>query len=512
MRKNVETTAIDDYITLFEHSKRARLLQSIANLLEWDQETYMPVKSSAFRSQQLELMAGLIHKEKTSPSFVKSLQKLIDLKTGHVLAKGLTADQQAALREWRHDYLIASALPNAFVKSFAKLTCESMVVWANARKENSFSTFSPYLEKIVAAAKQQAEYIGYKKHPYDALLGLFEPEITTEIVTEVFAKLKKGIKELLAKIQSAPQVDDACLYGKFPQEKQLQFAHSILKQMGYNMEHGRLDLSTHPFSMSLHPSDSRITTRIHSNSLFDCISTVLHEGGHSLYEMGLLPEYYGSPLCEAVSLGVHESQSRLWETRIGQSKAFWKHFLPSLKKTFPQLENTNLEVFYKAINKVAPTFIRVESDEVTYSLHVIVRFELEKQLIEGSLKVRDLPAAWNEKMKDLLGITPPTDREGCLQDVHWSMGAFGYFPTYALGNLYASQFFEAFVLDFPDWEKRVAAGELLFLKNWLGEKIHKHGRTYRANDLIKKVTGHKISEKPYLSYLNQKYKVIYNLT
>lgn len=470
----------------------------------------MPPAGSSIRAEQIELMASLNHKEKTSRRFEKSLSSLIDLQTGKILAQDLSSEQKAALKEWRRDFLIATSLPNAFVKQFARLTSESMIAWTKARKKNAFKEFSPYLEKIIDLSRKKAEYIGFKEHPYDALLDTFEPDTTSEEVGELFIRVKKEIQSLLKKIMASKQVDDSCLHGNFSSEKQLSFGKVLLEAMGYDLEKGRLDLSTHPFSMAIHPSDSRVTTRIHHSSLFDSLSAVLHEGGHSLYEMGLMPEYYGSPLCEAVSLGIHESQSRLWETRIGQSKPFWKHFLPQLAKTFPQLKEVSLNTFYKAINKVSPTFIRVESDEVTYSLHVILRFELEKKLIEGSLKVADLPDAWNAEMEASLGVVPETDTEGCLQDIHWSMGAFGYFPTYALGNLYASQFFSTFEKKFPEWEKRVAKGDLLFVREWLREEIHRHGRTFRAAELVKKVTGKPLSPAPYLSYLNAKYGEIYN--
>lgn len=470
----------------------------------------MPPGGSSVRSEQVELMASLIHKEHTSAAYKKALSSLIDLESGNIVGKGVSKEQKAALREWRRDYLLATTLPNTFVKEFARLTSEGITVWAQARSENNFALFAPYLEKIVAMSRQKAEYHGYKDHPYDALLDYFEPNTTSQEVNHLFSIVKKEIHALLQKINSSKQVDDSCLHGKFSEEKQLAFGKVLLEAMGYDLRKGRLDLSTHPFSMAIHPSDSRVTTRIHHTSIFDSLSAVLHEGGHSLYEMGMLPEYYGSPLCEAVSLGIHESQSRFWETRIGQSKPFWKHFLPKLSQTFPKLKGISLNTFYKAINKVAPTYIRVEADEVTYSLHVILRFELEKQLIEGSLKVKDLPEAWNDKMKTLLGITPKTDSEGCLQDIHWSMGAFGYFPTYTLGNLYASQFFEAFEKTFSDWETAVAKGELLFIREWLREQIHQYGRTYQAAELVKKVTGKPLSSAPYLNYLKTKYSKIYS--
>lgn len=498
-----------EYQTLYALSKKIRLLDSISYLLEWDQETYMPPAGASVRAEQIELMASLNHKERTHPKFEKNLAKLIDLDTGKERAKGLSIKQKAAVREWRRDFLMAQSLPNTFVKAFARLTAESMTIWAHMRKDNNFASFAPYLEKILTMSQEKAEYLGYKAHPYDALLDSFEPHTTSKEVSELFSKIKKNIQSLLKNIQRSSQVDDSFLHGTFSSNKQLAFGKILLEAMGYELDKGRLDLSTHPFSIAIHPSDSRITTRIHSSSLFHSLSAVLHEGGHSLYEMGLMPEYYGSPLCEAISLGIHESQSRLWETRIGQSKPFWKHFLPALAKTFPQLQDVSLNAFYKAINKVSPTYIRVESDEVSYSLHVILRFELEKRLIEGSLKVIDLPEAWRAEMQASLGITPPTDTEGCLQDIHWAMGAFGYFPTYALGNLYASQFFSALEKEYPDWEKRLAKGELLFIREWLRKNIHRHGRTYCAADLVKRVTGKPLSPFPYLTYLKNKYHEIY---
>lgn len=498
-----------DYQALFELSKKVRLLDSVSYLLEWDQETYMPPKGSSVRAEQLELMASLSHQERTSKKFEQALTKLIDLDSGKVKEEALSIPQKAALREWRRDFIKASSLPNAFVREFAKLSAESMTVWAQARKENKFSDFAPHLARIIEMSRKKAEYLGYKDHPYDALLDNFEPNATTAELDTLFGKLKKSIRQLLDTLVACKPIDDRCLHGKFPAEKQLKFGRELLHAMGYDLEKGRLDLSNHPFSMSIHPSDSRVTTRIHRSSLFDSLSAVLHEGGHSLYEMGLMPEYYGSPLCEPVSLGIHESQSRLWETRIGQSKPFWKHFFPLLQKEFKKLEPVTLDQFYRAINRVSPTFIRVEADEVTYSLHVILRFELEKQLIEGSLKVTEIPEAWNAQMETLLGIIPPTDREGCLQDIHWSMGAFGYFPTYTLGNLYCAHFFEAFETEFPDWEKRVSHGDLIFLRVWLQDNIHQHGRLYGAHELVKRISGQKLSEKPYLTYLTHKYKSIY---
>jgi carboxypeptidase Taq len=500
-----------NYDDLHKISKHAHLLSSIGGLLEWDQETHMPPGAAAIRGEQVEALAGIVHKEHTGEVFKSALNKLIDIKTGKIKASKLNEPQKAALKIWRRDFLKDTALPQNFVEEFARLTSQSQLVWRKARKENAFKQFAPYLERIVTMARKKADYLGYEDHPYDALMDLYEPEAKSKDVAKLFGELKKGLVPLIKRIQASKQVDDKFIQGKFDHDKQLEFGKLILKDMGFDMDKGRLDLSTHPFSSSAHPTDSRITTRIHPTSLISNISVILHEGGHSLYEMGLPVEAYGSPLGQSISLGIHESQSRWWETRIGQSKAFWKHYLPLLAKTFKgKLQKVTLDDFYKGVNKVEPSFIRVEADEVTYSLHVILRFELEKALIEGSLKVRDIPEAWNAKMMELLGILPTTNAEGCLQDVHWSMGGLGYFPTYTLGNLYAAQFFETFVKKHPDWEKKVAKGELLFIKEWLNENIHRHGRRYSGQELLKNVTGKEFSAKAYLDYLTNKYKVIYS--
>lgn len=501
-----------DYNHLLDVSKHGRILSGIAQLLNWDQETYMPEGAAAIRAQQLETLAGIVHEAKVGKEFGDALSKLIDVKKGMVKAKDLSKEQQAALREWRHDYLKEKALPKEFVTEFAKLTSQSILVWREAKDDNAFQKFAPFLEKIISMERKKADYLGYKDHPYDALVDLYEPGMTTAKVSAVFDPLKKTIVALLKKISKAKQVDDSFLHGNFSHEKQMDFSKKLLADMGYDFKYGRLDLSSHPFSSSAHPTDSRITTRFHKTSLINCVSTVLHEAGHALYEMDLPKEHFGSPLGESISLGVHESQSRWWETRIGQNKSFWQHYLPILKKEFDgKLKNVSLDTFYKGVNKVEPSFIRVDADEVTYPLHVILRFELERALINGSLKVRDIPAAWNAKMKELLGITPKTNSEGCLQDIHWSMGGFGYFPTYTLGNLYAAHFFEAFEKAHPNWESRLAKGELLFIKDWLNKTVHKHGRYYSSLDLLKHATGKNFTADAYTNYLQSKYTQIYNL-
>lgn len=494
-----------NYQKLHDLSKNNRTLQGIVSLLDWDQETYMPSGSIGIRGEQLKIMAGLIHREKVGRKFRNALSKLIDIDTGRIHATGLSAKEQAALREWRRDYIHDTALPTKFVEEFAKTTSQAINSWRHAKKNNAFQQFAPFLERIVSLNRQKADYLGYKDHPYDALLDEFEPESKTKDIATLFTKLKDQLTPLIKKLVQHP-IDDSFLYGEWDREKQISFSHHLLHAMGYDSNYGRLDFSSHPFSSSSHPTDSRITTRIHSTSLMSNIFVVLHEGGHSLYEMGLPQEEYGTPLGDARSLGIHESQSRWWETRIGLSKPFWQYYFPLLKETFHgPLDPISFDAFYHAINKVKPSMIRVESDEVTYPLHVILRFEIEKGLIEGSFNVRDIPEIWNTKMEQYLGIIPESNTEGCLQDIHWSMGAFGYFPTYTLGNLYAAHLFQAFVHDHPDWEVKVAAGELKFIRLWLHEKIYVHGRQYPTLELLELATKKPFSEDAYVQYLKKKY-------
>lgn len=504
------TTAQNDYQKLCEISRKAKVLEGVSFLLEWDQETVMPKKAAPIRAEQIQTLAGLIHKEQTGKPFANALAKLVDLKSGEVTAKGLKPEQNAALKRWHRDYVMHTCLPTAFVEKFARVTSEAHVVWDQAKKGNNFASFLPTLEEVIALNKQKAEYFGYSDHPYDSLLDIYEPEMTTKEVDKVFSKLKNTIVDLLTHIRKSKQIDDSKLTVRYSPNQQLTFGHKLTALIGYSNDTGRLDLSSHPFSSASHPNDSRITTRIIPNLPISNIRSILHECGHAFYESGLPAEHYGSPLGEAISLGVHESQSRWWETRIGQSKGFWKFLLPKMKTHFKgKLDGITVDMMWRAVNKVQPSLIRVEADEVTYALHVVLRFELEKSLIEGSLAPQDLPEAWNHKMQELLGIIPKNDSEGCLQDIHWSMGAFGYFPTYALGNLYASQLFEPFEKEYPDWELRVEKGEFAFIKEWLTENVHIHGRRYNSRELLKKVSGKAFTAEPFEKYLSSKYSEIY---
>lgn len=495
---------------LVEKSKEIQRYHGILSLLHWDQETCMPPGGITIRSEQIAQLSHLVHEEKTSRSFKDLLGKLIHMSSGKPKAKHLTRLQRAALREWHKDYERATKLPSTFVKTFSQVTSEASQIWATAKKENNFKLFAPFLEKIVELNREKAEIYGFEDHPYDALLEAYEPCMTSLRISRIFEGLQKELEHLLQKIEAAKPVDSKFLHAEVGDEKQREIGQWIASQMPVDPGYTRLDLSSHPFSMAIHPRDSRITTRYIPNAFMSNIFSVLHESGHSIYEMGLPIEHWGTPLCEAISLTVHESQSRWWETLLGRSLPFWKHFYPQLQKILPALLKTvPLENFHRAINAVAPSFIRVEADEVTYCLHVILRFDLEKRLIAGKLSVADLPDAWNAKFKELFGLTPPTNAQGCLQDIHWSLGDFGYFPTYALGNLLSAQLFAAFAKHHPDWEAKVEQGDLAFVRQWLKENIHQHGRLYNLDELSQKVTGKPFSEAAYCHYLKKKYSEIY---
>lgn len=501
-----------EYEDLLNFSKKTAILNSIHSLLTWDQETFMPHGAIEIRSSQIAQIAEMVHERRTDREFLKKLEKLIDIDTGKIKANHLTTIQKKALVLWRKDYLRQTKLPASFVKEFSETTSLATQIWAKARKENDFLAFAPTLGKLVGLNQKQADILGYENHPYDALMDLYEPEMTISKIDPLFTSLEKGLSELVKKLHSADPIDDSFLYSTFDHDKQIRFGNLVLSELKIDRNHMRLDESTHPFSIAMHPDDSRITTRIISNNFMSNIYSVLHEVGHGFYERFLPKEHFGSPICEALSLGIHESQSRFWETRIGKSEGFWTYFYPLLQDTFPkEFSNISFEKFLRAINAVKPSLIRVESDEVSYCLHILLRFDIEKELIAGTLPVKEIPRIWNQKMKDLLGICPQTDREGCLQDIHWSCGSMGYFPTYALGNLYASQFFLGFEKQHPDWTKRLSHGDLEFVKEFLITHIHQYGRSLTQDELAIKVSGSSLSEKPYLDYLRTKYHKIYRI-
>jgi len=498
---------MSDYLNLVALSKRAQMIEGISALLGWDQETYMPPKAAPVRAEQKKLLAELSHELHTGKEFEKALSGCINLENGRFLVPDLSEDQKACLRVWRRDFLRQKKLPSSFVQEFASTSSKAMFVWEEAKNGNSFQLFLPYFEELLDLIRKKIDLLGYEEHPYDALLDEFEPGATTTLVDNLFKQLQLALPRLFAEIiarqKNYPELD---ISPPLPLHEQKMILHALLNDIGFDFQRGRLDRSAHPFSEAYHPDDSRITCRKEPTCICDEILTTLHEAGHSFYEMGLPKEHVGTPLGQAISLGIHESVSRWWETRIGRSLPFWKFFYPKLQdRVHGELSGISLEQFVRTLNRVKPSLIRTESDEISYSLHVILRFQIEKELIEGKLQPKDLPERWNSGMKELLGVEPASNKKGCLQDVHWSMGAFGYFPTYTLGNLFSAQFFEVFSHHHPDWGKLVENGQFDFIRNWQQKEIFRHGRRYTSFELVEKVSGKKLSCEPYISYLFEKY-------
>jgi len=495
---------------LLKKNEKIVTLNGILSLLNWDQETYLPPGAIDVRSHQVSELTALIHKMKTQASFKNNLEELINLKSGKIKTNKLTDIQKKTLELMREDYIKLSKIPSSFIHKISKHAALAVNAWADARKKNDYKIFSPYLEKIIDFNLQKAEYLGYEDHPYDALADQFESKMTVKKLHRFFAKLKPALKEILDKIQKKQKPDTSFLNVPFPKDKQRALGNVLLDHLKLDSRYSRMDESAHPFSTGIHPKDVRITTRIQENPLAN-IASILHEFGHGFYERNLPIEYFGSPICDSTSLALHESQSRFWEVFIGKSFSFWKFFYPFAQKYFADiLENVSLQDFYKAANKVSPSFIRVDSDELTYCLHIILRFELELEMLEKKVTVKDLPDAWNHKMKTYLGITPKTNAEGCLQDIHWSFGEFGYFPTYALGNVIAGQLFETYTSFNKSWEKDLENGDLDPVKDWLKTNIHRHGRYYSMDEIVEMTTKKPLSITAYIKYLNKKYSKIYN--
>ncbi len=488
-------------------------LRSVAAVLSWDQETYMPPGSARARADQISLIMSMSHARFISTDFRRSLGTLIDLPTGKVSEDNLAPEEVRLLEMTWRDWRRATALPVEFVGELTRLTAEAQHVWEQARRRNDFGLLAPYLEKIISMKRDEADYLGYDEVPYDALLDGYEPGLTTGQLQTLFNALRPALVDLMARIKDQAVPDRRkVLTQDYNETDQWEFGMGLLRDMGYDLTRGRQDRSAHPFTTNFHPSDVRITTRLRHDDLAIGLFGTLHEGGHALYEQALDENYFGTPLCEPVSLGIHESQSRLWENYVGRGRPFWKCYYPRLQERFPgQLKNVSLEDFYAAINTVAPSTIRTESDEVTYNLHIMLRFELEQALINDSVAVGDLPALWNEGLEKYLGIRPENDAEGVLQDIHWSMGAIGYFPTYGLGNRYGLQFYEAAKDQIPRLEDKIAGGDLGTLREYLRENIHRVGRAKTANELVRELTGGPLSAKPFINYLAQKYGELYSI-
>lgn len=491
------STNINLYDKYLSITQKAADLHYAAAVLEWDQEVYMPPKGEQFRGRQLATLSTLAHEMVTSDEYGKLLNELSGM--------GLDDTQTANIRLSLEDYEKNKKLPSSFINELTQQTSASYNAWIKARKANNFELYAPELEKMIALKRKQAELYGYEAHPYDALLDDYEKGATVAMLDPVFASLKKDLPPLMQKLQQL-HFNDGFFYREYPKQQQWEFSIQVLKKMGYDMEAGRQDISEHPFTTSFAPADVRVTTRVDEHNFASLLWSSIHEGGHALYEQGLPEGQYGLPLGAAASLSIHESQSRLWENCVGRSKEFWEYFYAQLQGYFPHtLSDITPEIFWQGANKVQPSLIRTEADEVSYHFHVMIRYEIEKALIDGTLNVNNLKQGWNDMYREYIGLTPKDDKTGVLQDIHWSHGSFGYFPTYSLGSFYAAQFFEQAQKDIADLNDRIANGDFAPLLQWLRKNIHQYGRRYRSEELCKKVTGTGLSLASFMSYLRHKY-------
>jgi carboxypeptidase Taq len=496
------------YQQLCDHARETAKLASIMDLLEWDERTKMPPAGGEYRAEQIAYLAGEVHKRQTAPQLGEWLAQLAD----GSLAGDAHSETGAIIRELRRQYDKKTRLPQKLVEELSRTAVLGQQLWVEARKADSFAMFQPLLEKTLDLKRQEAAALGYEDTPYDALLDDYEPGAKTAEIRVTLAALRDALTPLVEQIvASLRRPDSSILKREFPIAAQEAFGKEAAAAIGFDFTAGRLDVTDHPFCGGAGPRDIRITTRYNTHDFGDAFFSILHETGHGLYEQGLPAERFGLPTGEAVSLGIHESQSRMWENQVGRSRAFWELFLPKAVQTFPALKGVPLDAFYAAINEVQPSLIRVDADEVTYNLHILIRFELELAMIEDQLKAADLPAAWREKYERYLGITPPNDADGALQDVHWSAGLFGYFPTYSLGNLYAGQFFAKANADLGELDAAFRRGEFRPLLDWLREHIHRHGQRWSASELAVKITGKPLSHTAWFEQMRTKYGELYGL-
>jgi carboxypeptidase Taq len=502
-------TPDEAYQWLVEHSRETAYLISMGHVLGWDQRTQIPPKGHDHRHNQFAMLAKWIHIRATNPQVGEALAR--------VEGGGLVQDPQAVaavnVREWRRAYDRATKIPQDLAVALAKATAEGETAWEQTRPAGDWETFKPFLATIVDLKRQEAQALGYAREPYDAHLDDYEPGETAADLAPLLTRLREDLIRILEAVQgSGRRPRGEVVRRHFPRAGQERFARQAAESLGYDFAAGRLDPTAHPFSVGIGPGDVRITTRFDENNFVQAFFGTLHETGHALYDQGLPPEHWGTPRGDTVSLGIHESQSRMWENLVGRSLGFWRHFYPLAQSAFPVLAGVDLTDFHFAVNEVTPSLIRTEADEVTYNLHILLRFELERALMNGDLQVEDLPGAWNDKMSAFLGLTPPSPGQGVMQDIHWSAGLFGYFPTYTLGNLYAAQFFARAEADLGPLEEKFAAGDFGALLAWLREKIHSRGNQLWARPLVKEVTGEDLTPRHLVGYLQRKFGALYGFT
>ncbi|HEY0791563.1 MAG TPA: carboxypeptidase M32 [Chthoniobacterales bacterium] len=486
----------DPYRALLERAREVYLLQTTAYALEWDMETYLPPKAVAHRADQLSYLEGKAHSRFTDPAVGDWLKACED--------RSPSPETEANIREWRRAYDRATKIPVDLVEEAQRTYALAREVWKQARVAENFSAFAPQLSRILDLTRQKADLWGYEQSPYDALLQDYEPGASVAGLRPVFAELSEALVPLVGTLSGRSLPEDV-LEGHYPTAGQAALNEEVARAFGYNFEEGRIDTTTHPFATSLGPEDHRITTRYDERIFQASLYGVLHETGHALYEMGLDKMAAGTPLGEARSLGIHESQSRLWENHVGRTEAFWECWRDRAVQHLPDLKRFSPADLGRGVQRVAPSYIRVEADEVTYDLHILLRFEIEVALVEGQLRVADLPEAWNERFHRMFGLKVPNDRLGVLQDIHWSMGALGYFPTYSLGNLNAAQLMAAAERQLPGLSQELAAGHYGTLLAWLRANVHRHGKRYHASELIARATGEPTQARYRIDYLRQKY-------
>ena len=493
---------------IYKEQKELSHFGGIAALLGWDQMTYMPQKGSEERAEQLSLISRLAHERIISDIFYNHLKKLDEM------SNVLTEKDLIIVTKLKEDVEKARKIPSEFVEKMSKTTSLAYIAWEKAREQNKFSFFAPHLEKIIELEKQYCDYIKLPGHPYNSLLDDYEEGMTVNILREEFGTLKSQLVEILKKISSSSVYQkQKPLKMKLDIVQQKELCNILLKQLQLPFDRARLDISTHPFTTTIADDDVRITTNYEHKGLLSSFFSTIHEAGHAFYELGLLKgEYKDTVISDAPSLGMHESQSRFWENMIARSNPFWTYFAPIVNRVVSDTsKDMNTETWYRAINQVKPSLIRVEADELTYCLHVILRFELELELLEEKITVAELPDCWNQKINDFLGITPKNDTEGVLQDMHWSGGEFGYFPTYAIGTIYASQLFKQFSKEHTTIREEISEGNFTTILNWLSMHVHQYGRLMTANEIINKTCGEGLNSKVFITYLKEKYYPLYDI-
>ncbi|MBK8390129.1 MAG: carboxypeptidase M32 [Saprospiraceae bacterium] len=495
---------VSSYKKLKERMSRLADINGAIAALSWDKETYLPPKSDRFRSQQIATLSSISHEEFTSDETRDLLAKTATI-------KNLTAKEKKNLLVLQKEFDKSVRFSKEFVVKRSMIISQAFHHWVEAKEKNNFKLFAPALDQLINLKREEAAILGKNTHPYNNLLEEYEPGATVEKLDGLFEEVRSKLLPMISKIREAKPVKSSFLKKEYPQGKQWDFGLSLLNSIGYDFDRGRQDISHHPFTIGIAPDDVRITTRIDENDFSNMTFSCLHEAGHALYEQGLDINEYGLPCGGPASLAIHESQSRLWENHVGRSMNFWQAHYPGLQKEFKSLKKVGLKDFYYGINKVKPNLIRTEADELHYHIHVMIRYEIEKEMLMGNLDAAGAQEQWKSKYKDYLGLDIQDDSEGILQDVHWSHGSFGYFPTYSMGSFYAAQFFKQAQKDLTDLDEQIAKGNTAPLLQWLRENIHQHGRRYEAEELCKRVTGKPLNLKAFIDHAKEKYSDIYRI-